>query len=107
MQLWSNQQQSLQDLNIWCFQVSIWISYVSLQAYNLIGIFILYVVYLSTSTYISDILHFQPIPVYVAGTCSASGALFVIVLAILVAMVIILKYKRRRPTPNEPDKGTV
>ena len=48
----------------------------------------------------------NPFPVYVAGTCSASGALFVIALAALVTTVILLKCKRRS-TPNEPDNGMI
>ena len=44
---------------------------------------------------------------YVAGTCSASGALFVLVLAILAVTIVILRVRRRRSTPSEPDKGTI
>ena len=44
--------------------------------------------------------------VHIVGTCSASGILIVIVLAILVAMVIILKCKRGH-TPSEHDIGMI
>ena len=41
------------------------------------------------------------------GTCSASGALFVIVLVLLIVTVTIVQCKRMRPPPDKPDKGNM
>ena len=43
---------------------------------------------------------------YVVGTCSASGVLFVAILAILLLAAIILKFKKKRHTTFDRDKGT-
>ena len=42
---------------------------------------------------------------YTVGTASASGALFVIVLVLLLATVTIVRCKRMRVPPSVPDKG--
>ena len=52
------------------------------------------------------ILRSLPICVYyVVGTCSASGTLLVTVLALLVVVAFILKFKKSRLSPNAVDKG--